>query len=129
MKEQLEEAPGLQEQNRAPGNRVVVYPVRVALMAVRISRRASVGREVRRAAPNVLPDFVPPQLTALTTEAPDGSDWAHELKWDGYRIHARIESEDVRLLTRTGLDWTYRYAAIVEALRALPVEHAYLDGE
>lgn len=119
----------MQEQNGAPGNRVVLFPVRVASMAVRVSRRASVGREVRRAGPNALPDFVPPQLTALATEAPEGSEWVHELKWDGYRMHARIDGADVRLLTRTGLDWTYRYPAVVEALRALPVEQAYLDGE
>src|SRR3954470_13717271 len=98
-------------------------------MAVRVSRRAQVGRAVRRAAPNALPEFVPPQLTALTTDAPDGPEWAHELKRDGYRMHARIEREDVRLLARTGLDGTHRYPAMVEALRALPVEQAYLDGE
>src|SRR3954469_10286238 len=98
-------------------------------MAVKTSRRAQVGRVVRRTAPNALPDFVPPQLTALATEAPEGSEWAHELKWDGYRMHAGIDGQDVRLLTRTGLDWTHRYPAIVEALRALPVEQAYLDGE
>src|SRR4051812_10752108 len=98
-------------------------------MAVRVSRRAQVGRMVRRTALNALPEFVPPQLTALTTDAPDGPEWAHELKWDGYRMHARVDGADVRLLTRTGLDWTHRYPAIVEALRAIPVGQAYLDGE
>src|SRR4051794_21204939 len=76
-----------------------------------------------------LPDFVPPQLTALTETTPEGGDWAHELKWDGYRMHARIDAEDVRLLTRTGLDSTEKYPAIVDALRALPIKQAYLDGE
>jgi bifunctional non-homologous end joining protein LigD len=66
-----------------------------------------------------MPDFVPPQLTALSAEAPDGPEWAHELKWDGYRTHARIDGGGARLLTRTGLDWTYRYPAVAEALRAL----------
>ena len=76
-----------------------------------------------------LPDFVPPQLTALTETAPEGGEWAHELKWDGYRMHARIDGGNVRLLTRTGLDWTDKYPAIVDALPALPVSQAYLDGE
>ncbi|MBM0207183.1 hypothetical protein JNW90_32445 [Micromonospora sp. STR1s_5] len=84
---------------------------------------------MHRAEAGALPDFVPPQLTALTEVAPEGGDWAHELKWDGYRMHARIEDGDVRLLTRTGLDWTAKYPAIAEALRALPVSDAYLDGE
>jgi bifunctional non-homologous end joining protein LigD len=40
-------------------------------------------------------------------KAPDGDAWAHELKLDGYRLHARIVAQDVRLLTRTELDWTH----------------------
>jgi ATP-dependent DNA ligase len=98
-------------------------------VARRISRRAKVGRAIRRAEVGALPDFIPPQLTALTETAPEGGEWAHELKWDGYRMHARIEARNVRLLTRTGLDWTDRYPSIVKALRALWVSQAYLDGE
>jgi DNA ligase D-like protein (predicted ligase) len=98
-------------------------------MARRISRRAKVGRAIRRAEVGALPDFIPPQLTALTETAPEGAEWVHELKWDGYRMHARIEGRNVRLLTRTGLDWADKYPAIVKALRALPVSQAYLDGE
>src|SRR3954451_13562553 len=98
-------------------------------MARRISRRAKVGRAIRRVEIGALPDFVPPQLTALTESAPEGGEWAHELKWDGYRMHARIEARNVRLLTRTGLDWTDKYPSIVKALRALSVSQAYLDGE
>ncbi|RUV83760.1 hypothetical protein EOA88_17360 [Mesorhizobium sp. M5C.F.Ca.IN.020.14.1.1] len=75
------------------------------------------------------PAWIAPQLTRLVDEAPDGSDWLHEIKYDGYRIHARIDGDDIRLLTRTGLDWSHRYQATVSALRALPVESAYLDGE
>jgi bifunctional non-homologous end joining protein LigD len=97
-------------------------------MAV-VTSRSKVGKQVQRASAGALPDFIPPQLTALMEEAPKGSEWAHELKWDGYRMHARIEGREVRLLTRTGLDWTYRYPAMADALRALPVEEAYLDGE
>ena len=98
-------------------------------MAGRASRRANVGRAIRRTNPGALPEFVPPQLTALTETAPEGGEWAHELKWDGYRMHARIDRGDVRLLTRTALDWTDKYPAIVDALCALPVRQAYLDGE
>jgi bifunctional non-homologous end joining protein LigD len=98
-------------------------------MAKKVSRRAKVGRTIRRANAGALPDFVPPQLTALTETAPEGGEWAHELKWDGYRMHAHIDGKNVRLLTRTGLDWTDKYPAIAGALRRLPVKNAYLDGE
>jgi bifunctional non-homologous end joining protein LigD len=53
--------------------------------------------------------------------------WAHELKFDGYRIHARIDRGRVQLITaRSGLDWTSKYPATAEALKALPVARAYL---
>jgi bifunctional non-homologous end joining protein LigD len=51
------------------------------------------------------------------------------MKLDGYRMHARLDNGDVRLLTRTGLDWTTKYPAIAEALSELPATTAYLDGE
>src|SRR4051794_9551161 len=75
------------------------------------------------------PPWIEPQLTRLVDEAPDGPDWLHEIKFDGYRMHARIDGSDVQLLTRTGLDWTHRYQATVSALRSVPVRSAYLDGE
>ena len=54
---------------------------------------------------------------------------ASRIKFDGYRMHARLDHGDVRLLTRTGLDWTKKYPRIADALRSLPVSQAYLDGE
>jgi bifunctional non-homologous end joining protein LigD len=76
-----------------------------------------------------LPAFVQPQLSKLVKEPPTGTEWLHEIKFDGYRMHARLDHGDVRLLTRTGLDWTKKYPRIAEALRSLPVSQAYLDGE
>jgi bifunctional non-homologous end joining protein LigD len=61
--------------------------------------------------------------------APEGDAWLHEIKLDGYRTAARIEGGKVRLLTRTGLDWTARFRPIAAALASLPVKTAYLDGE
>jgi bifunctional non-homologous end joining protein LigD len=58
-----------------------------------------------------------------------GSEWLHELKFDGYRMHARLDRGAVRLLTRTGLDWTHKYQATAEAVASLPAREAYLDGE
>jgi bifunctional non-homologous end joining protein LigD len=76
-----------------------------------------------------LPAFIPPQLTALVRMPPEGEGWLHEIKFDGYRMHARIEHGAVRLLTRTGLNWTDKYPPIAAALAELPVDAAYLDGE
>jgi len=76
-----------------------------------------------------LPAWIRPQLTELVKEAPDGPEYLHEIKFDGYRFHARLDHGKVKLLTRTGLDWTRKYALIAEALRAVPVRQAYLDGE
>ena len=49
--------------------------------------------------------------------SPDGDDWLHEIKFDGYRTLARIEGGAARLLTRTGLDWTDRYGHLARAVR------------
>jgi bifunctional non-homologous end joining protein LigD len=77
-----------------------------------------------------LPAFIRPQLAKLITEAPEGERWAHELKFDGYRMHARIDRGRVKLITaRSGLDWTAKYPGLADWLKALPVSTAYLDGE
>jgi ATP-dependent DNA ligase len=75
------------------------------------------------------PRWIKPQLSELVKQAPDGPDWLHEIKFDGYRIHARIDRGEVKLLTRTGLDWTRKYLPIATALRNLSDGNAYLDGE
>jgi ATP-dependent DNA ligase len=61
--------------------------------------------------------------------APGGDDWLHEIKYDGYRMHARLDRGAVKLLTRTGLDWTHKYPAIAAAVPSLGARQAYLDGE
>jgi bifunctional non-homologous end joining protein LigD len=58
-----------------------------------------------------------------------GNDWLHEVKYDGYRMHARLVDGKAQLLTRTGLDWSKQYRFTIESLQALPVRSAYLDGE
>src|SRR4029077_7214529 len=89
--------------------------------------RSLAGR--RRAEATALPGWIKPQLTKLVDRPPDGPEWLHELKFDGYRMHARLDRGAVRILTRTGLDWTRKYPTITAAVEALPVQEAYLDGE
>ncbi|MGL6251224.1 MAG: DNA ligase D [Billgrantia desiderata] len=76
-----------------------------------------------------LPKELKPQLATLAREVPTQGEWIHEIKLDGYRLLARIEKGDVRLITRNGKDWTQRFAGIARALEALPVDSALLDGE
>ena len=76
-----------------------------------------------------LPLWIEPQLSQLVKEAPDGPDWLHEIKFDGYRMHARLDRGRVQLLTRKGLDWTHKYPVIADALKTLPVRQSYFDGE
>src|ERR1700741_4741716 len=83
----------------------------------------------RRTEAAALPEWIAPQLTQLVDAAPDGDAWLHEIKFDGYRMHARLDRGAVKLLTRTGLDWTHKYPAVAAALSSVGAHQAYLDGE
>jgi DNA ligase D-like protein (predicted ligase) len=83
----------------------------------------------RRDEPVSPPTWIKPQLAKLVENAPDGPDWLHELKLDGYRMHARLDAGGVQILTRRGNDWTDKYPAIAKAIAGLPARNAYLDGE
>ena len=74
------------------------------------------------------PTWIEPQLSKPVDEAPSGPEWVHELRFDGYRIAARIDHGEVQLLTQSGQDWTDKCPSLVEALEWLPVETAYIDG-
>jgi bifunctional non-homologous end joining protein LigD len=76
-----------------------------------------------------MPDFVPPALATLRVAPPSEAGWLHEIKFDGYRIEARLDRGDVRLLTRKGLDWTQKFPNIAAAVAELPAATALLDGE
>jgi bifunctional non-homologous end joining protein LigD len=77
-----------------------------------------------------MPDFVEPMLATLVKAPLAGDRWLHEIKFDGYRLEAHIKSGRVKLLTRSGLDWTKKFGApIVAAFNALPVREALIDGE
>jgi bifunctional non-homologous end joining protein LigD len=88
--------------------------------------RPSALQGARKAA---LPRTFRPQLASPAAHPPDGEEWLHEIKFDGYRTIAWIDDGAVRLCTRTGLDWTERYGVLIEAFRRLPCKQALIDGE
>jgi len=77
----------------------------------------------------VLPARFEPQLATLVKTAPEDDGWLHEIKFDGYRIGARVADGAVTLFTRAGNDWTTSFAEVRGAVAALPVRRALLDGE
>jgi len=75
-----------------------------------------------------LPDQIKPELATLVEKAPGGQ-WSYEVKFDGYRIMARIDHDEVKLFTRNGHDWTHKLPDQAKALAGLGLESAWLDGE
>ena len=86
-------------------------------------------RAVEGAAPGELPATAEPELATLVDTAPEGDDWVHEIKFDGYRLLARFDGRKVRLFTRNGKDWTERMPGVATALAELGVSEALIDGE
>jgi bifunctional non-homologous end joining protein LigD len=95
--------------------------------AAPLNAKSSVRRSTK--ATETLPRFVEPCLATLSDKAPDSANWVHEIKFDGYRLQARIDHGKVALLTRKGLDWTKRFETTAAALAKLPLDTALIDGE
>ncbi|MGX7953569.1 non-homologous end-joining DNA ligase [Tsuneonella sp. HG249] len=79
-------------------------------------------------APAVL-RFVPPMLPSLVDQPPEGDEWIHEIKYDGYRTQIHVSGGRVRAYTRNAHDWTERYGPVVRAVGELRCSSAILDGE
>lgn len=89
------------------------------------------GRKRRTAAKGSagLPAFREVQLATLVDAPPPGEDVLHEVKYDGYRVLIARADDDVRLYTRSGLDWTQRFRSLIPAIKALPARRFLIDGE
>jgi bifunctional non-homologous end joining protein LigD len=74
------------------------------------------------------PDYVP-QLATLVAAPPSGDEWLHEIKYDGYRIGARVRRGAIALYTRNGNDWTSVFPEIADSIRTLRLNDALIDGE
>ncbi len=69
------------------------------------------------------------QLATLVDTPPEGTQWLHEIKYDGYRLLGYVCGGASRLLTRNGKDWTSKFPSLSAALAKLPVKNAVLDME
>lgn len=83
----------------------------------------------RRKAGRILPPFQPVQLATLVDHVPPGDRWLHELKYDGYRTLLAIGNGEGRAYTRSGLDWSDRFAGLIGDAVTLDAESALIDGE
>jgi len=127
---------GKDEAAREPGSPAVTEAEPLSVLTGRDLDEVSQGDHgtldpaaLRSARKAPLPRSLRPQLATLVEAPPEGEEWLHELKLDGYRIIAREKDGRVRLLTRAGNDWTDRFGSLAEAVGRLPVESALLDGE
>ncbi|WP_375188880.1 DNA ligase D [Sphingobium yanoikuyae] len=97
------------------------------------SAKAQVRRAARatkrRKAGRILPPFQPVQLATLVDHVPPGDRWLHELKYDGYRTLLAIGNGEGRAYTRSGLDWSDRFAGLIGDAVTLDAESALIDGE
>ena len=75
------------------------------------------------------PAFRPVQLATLVDHVPSGAGWLHEVKYDGYRALLAIGGGTAKAYTRTGLDWSDRFAPIVAAAAGIAAGSALIDGE
>jgi bifunctional non-homologous end joining protein LigD len=93
-------------------------------------RRARVSAaKVPGASAGPLPQKIKPQLASPVSQAPEGEQWLHEIKLDGYRLLAYLNQGQVTLLSRGQQDWTARLPELAAAVKQLPCTTAVLDGE
>ncbi|MCB4860542.1 DNA ligase D [Sphingobium sp. PNB] len=90
--------------------------------AVPAKRRAKAGT-------GRMPAFQPPQLATLVDAVPTGNGWMHEIKYDGYRCLVSVSGGKVKIFTRSGLDWTDRFAPLPAEIGAMNLPAALIDGE
>lgn len=106
---------------------------KTAKTATKAATKAAAKTTAKKAAPPAakarLPATLAPQLAVLASAPPSDGEWLWEIKFDGYRLLARVDGDDVRLVTRNGNDWTARLGGLADAVRALGIGSGWLDGE
>ncbi|KQX31952.1 DNA ligase D [Variovorax sp. Root434] len=87
------------------------------------SRSPAAGRKT------ALPAEIKPQLATLAAGVPSVGEWLYEIKFDGYRLMARLDKGKIALITRGGHDWAAKMPSLVSELATLGLRASFLDGE
>ena len=93
------------------------------------AQRRAPARRKKRKASAAPPPFEAPQLCTLVDSVPAGAGWIHEVKYDGYRALIAVGGGKATVYTRSGLDWSEKFAGIATAAAQLDVGDALVDGE
>jgi len=97
------------------------------------SDRTSTGKKKSKSAEkdlqNLMQQYPAVQLATLVDKPPQGDQWLHEIKFDGYRLLGFLAGGDVRLRTRNGNDWTHKFPSIAAAMEKLKAKSAVVDME
>lgn len=123
-----DERAGKTVMTKADAAKVKKLPAKKA--AKKTARKTTSKTAVKSIKPSkaaTMPDFVAPELCTSVDRPPGGAGWAHEIKFDGYRVQLRVEDGTATLKTRKGLDWTAKFQAIADEAATLP--DALIDGE
>ncbi len=106
-----------------------VPPKAIAQSRTTVKQSASHKVAIAGGIKQALPGKVEVQLATLTQNPPEGEEWFHEIKFDGYRMVCRIDQSKVKFITRNQQDWTDRLKPMISAVQRMPVKQAILDGE
>ncbi len=96
------------------------------------SKKTSKAKKKALASPGKktkMPTKISPQLATLVATPPEGDEWLHEVKLDGYRLLCFIKNKKINLMTRGHQNWTHKFPHLVDVLRTLKLDSAILDGE
>ena len=92
-----------------------------------VAKTKTVALATKRKTVITLPSFVEPQLATMVDKPPAGTGWAHEIKFDGYRMQLRTVGGKSSLLSRKGLDWSAKFPEIVAS--GAKLADGIIDGE
>jgi bifunctional non-homologous end joining protein LigD len=112
------------------GKKVAARTASPRATAARRAASTTAKKAPRRAGRrSLVPDFIEPELATLVDAAPEGKEYLHEIKLDGYRLLARTANGNATLASRRGNDWSSRLPGLVAALTKLGLDDSMLDGE
>ncbi|HEY3636600.1 MAG TPA: DNA ligase D, partial [Rhizomicrobium sp.] len=117
--------PFMQKSHKVAKANAVWHSQRSSTNTSKSSTKSS--KRANKSSPRAMPEFIEPELCTPAAQAPSGAGWAHEIKFDGYRMQLRVASGRATLRTRKGLDWSAKFPAIAEAAKKFP--DCILDGE